>query len=335
MARARGAGDPAAAAILGRLAIDRGSYDDALAVLEPAAKANPIGEAALELGLLQQRLGRATDAVPDARADRERRSRQRHRRRPAACRPGGARPRPDADRQLALPRCRRRAQERPGRQHRLGPAVPREAHAGRSGEVVPPRPRKPTPTGRRPTPASRGRWPTRTRPRLRPLPRGPSRSTRRSLDAHLFVAETALDNDKTDAAKASIDRVLAVNPRSPEAHTLVAAIAWIAGRDAEYEAAVGRALAVNPTRGDTYRVIAAHAARNYRFDEAVALGRKAIALEPGERPGARRAGHAPAAGGRRTRGPARARHRVSRRPVRRRSRSTCCACSTRSTGSTR
>ena len=39
LARARGAGDAAAAAILGRLAIDRGQYDDALALLEPAADA--------------------------------------------------------------------------------------------------------------------------------------------------------------------------------------------------------------------------------------------------------------------------------------------------------
>ncbi len=100
-------------------------------------------------------------------------------------------------------------------------------------------------------------------------------------DAHLFVAEAALDNDNTDAAKAAIERVLAINPRSPEAHTLLAAIAWIAGRTADYESEVARALAVNPTRGDTYRVIAAHAARHYRFDEAAALGRKAIALEPG------------------------------------------------------
>ena len=74
--------------------------------------------------------------------------------------------------------------------------------------------------------------------------------------------------------------MLAINPRSPEAHALLAAIAYVAGRTAEYDAEVAQALAVNPTRGDTYRVVAAHAARNYRFDDAVALGRKAIALEP-------------------------------------------------------
>ena len=61
-------------------------------------------------------------------------------------------------------------------------------------------------------------------------------------------------------------------------------MAWVAGRTAEYEAESARALGVNPTRGDTYRTVAAHAARKYRFDEAVALGRRAVALEPTNMP---------------------------------------------------
>ena len=61
LARGRGAGDPAAAAILGRLAIDRGQYEDALALLQPAAARSPLGEAALELGCCTaSSAGRAT-----------------------------------------------------------------------------------------------------------------------------------------------------------------------------------------------------------------------------------------------------------------------------------
>ena len=67
LAKARPANDPAAAAVLARLAIHRGGYDEALKILEPAAAADPRSDAALELGLLSQRLGRtsAGDAAPD------------------------------------------------------------------------------------------------------------------------------------------------------------------------------------------------------------------------------------------------------------------------------
>ncbi|RPJ73086.1 MAG: hypothetical protein EHM24_08490, partial [Acidobacteria bacterium] len=52
LAQARGAGDPDAAAVLARLAIARGRYEDAEALLRPARDASPRGGAALELGLL-------------------------------------------------------------------------------------------------------------------------------------------------------------------------------------------------------------------------------------------------------------------------------------------
>ena len=55
--------DPAVATLKGRAAIARGRYDQADAVLRPAASRAPSSDAALELGLLQQMLGR-----PDASA---------------------------------------------------------------------------------------------------------------------------------------------------------------------------------------------------------------------------------------------------------------------------
>ena len=58
------------------------------------------------------------------------------------------------------------------------------------------------------------------------------------------------------------------------------------GTRAEYEAEVARALGVNPPGATPTAWSPRHAARNYRFDEAVALGRKAVALEPDERRGA-------------------------------------------------
>src|SRR5215471_8068474 len=64
LATARGAGDPQATVVLARLAVHRGEYTDALALLEPAAAREPGGEAALELALLYVSIGRAADATP-------------------------------------------------------------------------------------------------------------------------------------------------------------------------------------------------------------------------------------------------------------------------------
>src|SRR5687768_11293537 len=50
--------DPEAAAVLAHLAARKGAYAEAVKLLEPAAAKSPLSTAALELGLLQQRLGR-------------------------------------------------------------------------------------------------------------------------------------------------------------------------------------------------------------------------------------------------------------------------------------
>ena len=64
LAKSRPAGDADAAAVLALVEETRGKYDEALALLEPASKLNPSGEAALQLGLLlQQHYGRADAAA--------------------------------------------------------------------------------------------------------------------------------------------------------------------------------------------------------------------------------------------------------------------------------
>jgi tetratricopeptide (TPR) repeat protein len=282
-ARGRGAGDPAAAVILGRLAIDRGQYDEALALLQPAAARSPLAEAALELGLLYRQLGRASDAagvlMPLVSATR-----------------GGV----TAD---GLLRAARAA-------HALDQARTANSLYRDASDAMKNDPAVNTAWGRlffekhQPGEAVKSfriavqadaSWAPAQIGLARALadddPAASATAAARALqidpvlvDAHLFVAEAALDEDKPAEAKAAIDRVLAINPRSPEAHSLLAAIAWVAGRPAEYEAESALALGVNPTRGDTYRTVAAHAARKYRFDEAVALGRRAVALEPANMP---------------------------------------------------
>jgi tetratricopeptide (TPR) repeat protein len=123
--------------------------------------------------------------------------------------------------------------------------------------------------------------------------------------AHLLIAELALDNRQRDEARGSLRRALDVNPNSLEARALDAAIEFLEGRTAEFEAKVAELLELNPIYADAYRTAGDHAARNYRFDDAVVLTRRALQLDPastrasadlgthllrvGDEPGARRA----------------------------------------------
>ncbi len=126
-----------------------------------------------------------------------------------------------------------------------------------------------------------------------------------SVPAHLLAAEISLDDRKRDDARASVQRALKVNPNSVEAHSLEAAIDFLEGKTTAFEAQVQQVLKVNPVYGEVYRVAGDHLARNYRFDEAVDMVRKGLALDDanarahadlgkhllrtGDEPGARRA----------------------------------------------
>ncbi len=97
--------------------------------------------------------------------------------------------------------------------------------------------------------------------------------------AHLFVAEMAVYQDKKKDAVESIERVLAVNPKHLEALSMKAALAYVEGRTAEHDAAVAAALRIHPTYGEIHRVVGSITAHYYRFDEAVEHVRKGIALD--------------------------------------------------------
>ncbi|MGE0863078.1 MAG: tetratricopeptide repeat protein [Vicinamibacterales bacterium] len=98
--------------------------------------------------------------------------------------------------------------------------------------------------------------------------------------AHLFVAEMAIYQDKKKDALESIERVLAVNPKHLEALSMKAALAYVEGRTADHDAAVAAALQIHPTYGEIHRTVGSITAHYYRFDEAVEHVRKGIALDP-------------------------------------------------------
>jgi cellulose synthase operon protein C len=99
------------------------------------------------------------------------------------------------------------------------------------------------------------------------------------VPAHLLAAEIALDERRRDDAETSIKAALAVNPNSLEARSLDAVIAFLEGRQPDFTRKTDEILKINPTYGEVYRIAGDHAARNYRFDEAADLVRKALTVD--------------------------------------------------------
>jgi cellulose synthase operon protein C len=103
-----------------------------------------------------------------------------------------------------------------------------------------------------------------------------------SVAARLWLAEQAMDGRRLADAAAEIAKVLAVSPDQVDALALQAAIAAIEDRVADADQIAQRVVALRPGSGAVYRVIGAQLAGHYRFEEAVAQGRKALAIEPGD-----------------------------------------------------
>ena len=102
------------------------------------------------------------------------------------------------------------------------------------------------------------------------------------VDAHLLKARLELDKSDREAAKAAIAKAKAINPVSLDALALSGAVAYVEDRHADLQQEVAAALKINPRFSGAYRVPAELAAANYRFEEAVALSRKALEIDPND-----------------------------------------------------
>ncbi len=97
--------------------------------------------------------------------------------------------------------------------------------------------------------------------------------------AHVLLAELALDELDRAEAKTEIDKALAINPNHLDGLSLSAALAWLEKRTDDQAAATAAVLKINPLYGEVHRVIGGVSARSYRFDEAAEFARKASALD--------------------------------------------------------
>jgi tetratricopeptide (TPR) repeat protein len=279
----KGATDPASVALRARALSSQGKYQEAQALLSPVASAQPASDAALELGLLELYLGRRDDGIRRLRTLASRLDPRTARDYFRLARAATA---------LASFADAQAFQQANGffrDANRLAPDDPdinaawgelfldkhNPADAMKSFQEALRVDENHVDALMGAALASAGTNPPAARAALeRALKVNPN-----SVPAHLLQAELALDDRERDDARASIKKAMSINPNSLEAQALEAAIARLEDKTAEFERRAQEILKINPSYGEVYRVAGDHLARNYRFDEAVELVRRAIALD--------------------------------------------------------
>src|SRR3954469_10418318 len=269
--------DPNIVAVKARAAIARGRYAAAEALLRPVAARVPASEAALELGLLQQMLGRpdaaallekvaplaetSDDAGEVARGARALRALGRFHEANAAYRLAASGAGSDPSIQSAWGDLFLEKYE--------------NAEALKSYQMA-------LQIDARWTPAIIGSAATladENPPQAIALAKHALEINPSSVEAQMILAGEAADANKHDTAREALDKALAVNPSSLEAIALKAALLYIEDKPHEFEDEAAKALAIAPRYGEVYRVAGNLTARNYRFDEAVALVHRALPLD--------------------------------------------------------
>ncbi len=259
----------------------RGKYDEALALLTTGSAAAPGGEATLELGLLQQYLGRRPEATTTLNGLLRTLAAQPNRGPSELLRAGRA------ARALGLYRqanalfqeASRAAPQDPALQTAWGELflekynTPEAIEAFRAALKLDPRW----------TDAHVGlAHALLDEDQTAALDEAKQALTinKSSLEGRLIFAQVALDERRLEDARNEINKAFDVNPNSLEALSLQAALAQLEGRKPDVDAAVAKALAINPKYGEIYRVAGSQVADHYRFEEAVGLVKKAIEIDP-------------------------------------------------------
>jgi cellulose synthase operon protein C len=272
--------DPNVVALRGRAAIARGLYADAESALQAAASRAPSSEAALELGLLQQMLSRPAARTTLSRVAALAETSQNAR---ELARAGRALHALDLipDAKTAFIEATRLAPNDAEIEAAFGDlflAKYNNAEAVKSYQRV-------LELDPRWAPALIGAAQALENdnpPQAAALVKRAMEINPNSVDAHVFLANQAIDSEKRAEARELLTKALAINPSSLAAHGTLAALAYVEDKPQEFETEVAKVLAISPGHGEVYRVAGELTAHNYRFEEAVVLTRKALALTPND-----------------------------------------------------
>lgn len=280
VAYAQGATDPAV--VKARAAINHGDYAQAEALLKPLAARMPDGEAALELGLFYEMMGRRDESLALLRRVSD--IQVGPRTSPADYARLGRAARALGEFQLANDAYRIATEKAPNDPSfhtgwgELFLQVHNNAEAAKSFQDA-------LQADDKWIPALVGM----AEALLDVNPPGAEKAIQQVLaldpdvvDAHLLKAMLEIDKSDREAAKASIAKAKAINPNSLDALALSGGLAYVEDRHADLEKEASAALKINPRFGGAYRVPAELAAASYRFEEAVALSRKALEIDPND-----------------------------------------------------
>lgn len=100
------------------------------------------------------------------------------------------------------------------------------------------------------------------------------------VSAHVTRATMALRDMSPAAAHAHLDAALAVNPLDREALSVRAAVHFVTGDTRAFERAIAAVHATYPRDTDVFSVVAEHADWEHRYEEEVALARRALEVDP-------------------------------------------------------
>jgi tetratricopeptide (TPR) repeat protein len=101
------------------------------------------------------------------------------------------------------------------------------------------------------------------------------------VEAMIFLAgQTAVEPAHRGDARKTLQKALDVNPNSLDAHALLGALNYVEDNKDGFEAEARKTLAIAPRYGEFFRVASMLTSRNYRFEEAAALARRGLELEP-------------------------------------------------------
>ncbi len=99
-------------------------------------------------------------------------------------------------------------------------------------------------------------------------------------DVWLMTAERRLADEDFEGALEALDRVAAVRAGSIEEASLRAAVAYADRRLDEVEPLIARATAIYPASALAFRLVGQEAARDYRFDDAAGYARRGVERDP-------------------------------------------------------